>query len=73
MSHWSGLRTLASATLPILDPTWTPGYPVVALCHGDSSALVLKCQPLHMLSQFKDGVDVRVGLLKALELDLYCS
>jgi len=37
------------------------GYPVVALCHGDLTALDLQDQPLHGLQQFTGGADVGVG------------
>ena len=63
MSHWSGSKPLASATLAI--DTGTPGYPVAALCREDPIDLDLQDQPLHILQQFTDGVDVRVGQFTA--------
>ena len=46
VSHWFGWRSLASATLSVLLLTETPlGYPVVALCHGDPTALDLQDGP----------------------------
>lgn len=51
--------------------TMTPlSYPVVALCRGDPTALDLKDWPLHLLQQFIDRVDVRVGQLRPLDLGL---
>lgn len=35
----------------------------VPLCHGDSAALILQAQVLHMFQHFIDGVDVRVSQL----------
>jgi hypothetical protein len=62
VSHWSGSRPLASATLSILDPHWDSSrYPVVALFHRDPAVLDMWYhQTLHMLHQFIDGVDVGV-------------
>ena len=46
----SGLRSLASATLSILDPHWDSlGYPVVVLGHSDPAALSLQDWPSHVL------------------------
>ena len=51
--------------------TRTPlGFLVVGLCHGDPVALGLQDQPLHVLQQFIDGVDVSVGQLNVLDLVL---
>ena len=51
--------------------TRTPlGFLVVGLCHGDLKALGLQDQPLHVLQWFIDGVDVGLGQLKVLDLDL---
>lgn len=42
MIHPSGPRPLASSTLSIQDPHWdSSSYSVVALCHGDPTALDL--------------------------------
>lgn len=69
MSHCSGLRLLVSATLSILDLIGTSiRHPVVVLCHGDATGLILQDWPLHMLQQFLDGVDGGVVQLKALDL-----
>lgn len=71
MSHGSGLRPLASATLSILDPQWDSSqYPVVTPSHGDPAVLVLQAQHLHMVQQFLDEVDAGVSQLKALDLGL---
>jgi len=70
-SHWSGTKPLASATPSILDSQGTPRrYPVVALCYGDPAALDLQDQPLRVLQQLTDEVDVRVDPLRALNLGL---
>ena len=54
--------------------TRTPlGYPVVALCCGDPVTLNLQDWPLHILQQLIDGMDVRVGQLRALDLVLVGS
>lgn len=37
------------------------GCPVVTLCHGDPAALDFQAQPLHILQQIIDGVDLRVS------------
>jgi hypothetical protein len=51
--------------------TRTPlGYPLVVQCLGGHAALDLQDWPLHALQQFIDGMDVRVGQLKALDLGL---
>lgn len=42
MSHWFGLRPLASAIQSKLDLHRTLGYPDVALCQGDPVALDLQ-------------------------------
>lgn len=53
-------RPLASGTRSILDFSQS-----VVMCHGDSAALNQQVVPLHVLKQFKGGVDVGVGHLKA--------
>jgi len=45
-------------------------YPVVTLCHRDPAVLVLQDWPFRALGQFIDGVDIRVGQLKGLDLGL---
>lgn len=50
---------MASA-LPVF-PELPPGYHVVVLYRGDSAALDLQAQPLSMLQQFIDEVDVGGG------------
>lgn len=68
-SHWSGLKSLVSATLSMLALTMIPlGCPVVAPCHGDPAAL--QDRLLHVLQKITDGVDVRVSQLIALVLGL---
>lgn len=47
-----------------------PGSPVVALRCGDLIALDLQDQPLRVLQQFTEVVDVGVNELKALNLGL---
>lgn len=70
MSHWSGPRPRAFATPSILVLHQAPlRYPVVALCHGDPAALNLQGQPFDKVQQFRGGVDVGVGQLKALDLE----
>lgn len=62
MSHWFGLRSLASVTPSILDPHQTPpGYSVVALCCGDPAASEQQDWPFHVSQQFTDDVDIGVG------------
>ena len=69
VSHWSGLRPLASATLSILDPHWDSSQiSCCCQCHGDPVVLDLQNQPLHVLQHFMDGVDIGVGQFKALDL-----
>lgn len=63
MSHYSGSRPLASATLLILGS-------VVALCPRDPEALDLRDQTLYVLQQFIDGVDIGVHQLIVLDLGL---
>ena len=65
----SGSRHLASATLSILDlqqdssdSLLLPSVMVIPLA--------VQVQHLHMLQKFSDGLDVTVGQLKALDLDL---
>jgi hypothetical protein len=73
VTHWSGLRPLAAATLSVLDPhiSRTPlAHPIVALYHGKPAALDLQDQHLHTLQQIIDGADIGVGRLKALDLAL---
>lgn len=51
VSHWPGSNPLASATNT--DPRRdSSGYPVVALCHGELSALRLQDPSLHVVLQF---------------------
>lgn len=65
MTHWSGFKPLASATLSILDSHLTPlRYPVVGLCLGDSAALVMQDLTLHISQQFINGVDVGMTNIK---------
>ena len=65
MPHWSGFKPLASATLSILHSHLTPlRYPVVALCLGDSAALVMQDLTLHISQQFTNGVDVGMTNIK---------
>lgn len=71
VSYCSGFRPLAHATLSILDLHRTPlGDPVVDFCHGDPVTLDLHDQPLYMLQQFTDRVDVGVDQLQNLYLGL---
>ena len=64
-------RPLASPTLSMLDPHWDFSW-IFCWCpvHGDPTALDLQGQPLYTLQQFRDGVDVELGWLKALDLGL---
>ena len=63
-SHWSGLKSLVSATLSMLALTMIPlGCPVVAPCHGDPPAVGLQDQLLRVLQKITDGVDVTVSQL----------
>lgn len=69
MSHWSGLRSLASVTPSILDVTRTPpNYSVVALCHEVPAALDQQDQLFHMTQLFTVDVDFGADQLKALAL-----
>ena len=70
MSHWSGSRRLASATLYWTLTRMPLGHPVVVLCDGDPAALILHDLPLHAVQQFIDEVDVGVSQPKALDLAL---
>ena len=45
-----------------------PGYPVVALCHGDLAGFDQQDQPFHTPQQFTDDIDVGMSQLKALGL-----
>ena len=47
-----------------------PSYPVVALCLGDPPTLDQQDWPFHAFQQFTDDVDLGMGQLKALDLDL---
>lgn len=59
------IKPFASATLSILGPHQDSSlrYPVLALCHWHSAALILQDWPLHELRQLIGGVDVEVGHL----------
>jgi hypothetical protein len=58
MSHLSGSKSQDSVTPSILDPQWDlPGYPVVALCHGDPAALEQQDWPCHASQPFMDDAD----------------
>lgn len=73
MTHWHGLRPLASGNYWYLTLTGTPlGY-LVNLHHRDPAALEMPSWPLCMLEKFLDRVDVGVGQLIALLLGLVCS
>lgn len=41
MTHWSGTRPLASATLSVLEPYRSLGYPLFGLQHGDPAVFDL--------------------------------
>lgn len=43
-----------------------PGYPAVALCWGDFTALCLQVWSLHMIQQIINGVDEGAGLVRFL-------
>lgn len=49
-----------------------PGYPVVALCCGDPTALDLQIRSLHIFQQTIDGVDDGAGQFITLGLGLGC-
>ena len=71
ITHWSSMRPLAFATLSILEPYRTPpGYPVVALCHGDPAALEQQDWTFHVSQPFFSDIDFGVGHLRAVNLDL---
>ena len=65
MSHWSGMRPLASATPSVLDPHWVFSQ-ISWLCPVSwrSCSLYLQNWPLHRLQQFIGRVDVGVGQSK---------
>jgi hypothetical protein len=71
VSRWSSLRFLASVTLTIL--LSLPDYSIVVLCHGNPAVLDPKDWTFHVPQQFTDGVDLGVGQLKALDLELQQS
>jgi hypothetical protein len=55
MRHWSGLSwSLASVTPSVLDPQLS----VVALFHGDPTALEQQDWPFHTSQPFKDDIDL---------------
>jgi hypothetical protein len=64
VSHWAGLRPLASATSRL-----SPGLLLLLPCShvGVPATLVLQDLPLPVLQQLKDGVDAGMGQLKALD------
>ena len=66
MSHRSALSPLVSSILLILGPHWDSS--VVVLCRGD--AFGMQEQPLHMIQQIIDGVNVGLGQFIALILGL---
>ena len=69
VSHWSGLRPLASATLSILDSHRDSSWLSIAVpCCGDPTVLDLRNCPLHMLQKLLDGV--RIGVSQPIGLDL---
>lgn len=63
------IKPFVSATLSILGPHQDSSlrYPVLALCHWHSAALILQDWPLHELRQLIGGVDVGVGHLQVLD------
>jgi hypothetical protein len=68
MSHWSGSRPLVSATLSILGPQWDSSQ--ISCCYGVSRrpwSFGSAGPASYTLQQFKDGVDVGVGKLGALD------
>ena len=69
MSHWSGSRSLALWHCQhwILIGT-PPGYPVVALCHGDPSTLEQQDWLFHVSQPFTDDIDFGAGHLRAYTL-----
>lgn len=66
MSYWSGSRLLQHQYWTLIGTL--VGYPLVAMCHGDTDGLVLQSQPFHILQQLIDGIDVWVGQLKVLDM-----
>lgn len=67
MCHWSGVRALASLTLPILDPYQASSWKSFYCPMSWTTALELL---LHMIQQFIHRVDVEVGHLRDLDLGL---
>jgi hypothetical protein len=57
MSHWSGLRSLASVTQYQIFIGTPSGYLVVALCHRDPAALNQPNQPFYASQLFLDDTD----------------
>ena len=47
-----------------------PGYPIVALIHGEPAALNQQNRSFHMSQPFADDIDVGVGQFRALDLGL---
>ena len=48
----------------------SPGYPVVALCHGDPAALEQRDWLFHASQPFADDIELAVGQFAALLMDL---
>lgn len=71
-SHWSELRPLASSTSSILDPHQESSWISCCcpVCHGDPAALDLQNQPFQPPQQFIDEVDIGMGQLKVLNMDM---
>lgn len=63
-----GSSPLPSDIPSILDPHQDSSQ--ISLIHGDPAALVLQNQPIHILQQLIDDIDVGVDQLKAQDLGL---
>ena len=71
MSHWSSSKPLLLPYCQYWILTRIPHrYHMVDLCHEVPIALNLQVQTLLMLQLFRDGLDIGVDQLKALNLGL---
>jgi len=71
MCHCSSLKPLASGTPSTLNPYLDSSHiSCFWLCHGNPTALDLQDQSFQALQQSIDEVDVEVGQLKAMNLEL---
>jgi len=73
MSHWSGLRSLASVTLSISDPHWGASWLSCCLMSWRSKALEQQDWPIHKSQSLVGDIDFGVIQFRALDLGLGSS